>query len=55
MDPDGVYLDSYGNDRVRSGDSIILKSSSPNIKQGFKVQFSNKAGSKLWSSVNELP
>jgi hypothetical protein len=55
MDPDAVFIDCTGNNIVSSGDSVILKSSSSNIKQGYKVQFTNKDGSKFWSSVKELP
>jgi hypothetical protein len=37
--PDALFNDSNGNNRIDAGDTILLKSSSPNIKTGYKVMF----------------
>lgn len=52
-DPDAVFNDNYWNNHIDSGDSILLKGSSPNIKSGYKVQFIK--GEKIIGTIHEIP
>jgi hypothetical protein len=52
-DPDAVFNDSSGNNHIDSGDTILLKGSSPNIKSGYKVQFLK--GESIIGTIQEIP
>jgi len=52
-DPDAVFNDSNGNNHIDSGDSILLKGSSPNIKSGYRVNFLK--GENVTGTIWEIP
>jgi len=52
-DQDAVFNDSNGNNHIDSGDSILLKGSSQNIKSGYRVQFLK--GENIIGTIREIP
>jgi hypothetical protein len=52
-DPDAIFNDSNGNNHIDSGDSILLKGSSTNIRSGYRVQFLK--GEKIIGTIHEIP
>jgi hypothetical protein len=52
-DPDAVFNDTNANNKIDSGDSILLKGSSPNIKSGYRVQFLKD--NNVIAQIGEIP
>ena len=51
--PDAVYNDSNGNNKLDAGDSILLKASGGHVQAGDRVQFMK--GDSIIATVNALP
>jgi hypothetical protein len=52
-DPDAIFNDCSGNNKIDAGDTILLKGSSPNIRSGYRVQF--LMGESIIASIKEIP